>query len=61
MPFAIMGVSTSLADIAVTIPLNLGEISVTILVAPKAIVKLNRIHAFEYVSWFHGCKGGKNL
>ena len=46
MPFALMGVSTSLTDIAVAIPLNLGEILVAILVAPKAIAKLNRIHAF---------------
>ena len=61
MTFTIMGVTTSLTHEAVAIPLDLGDILVTILVAPEAIIKLNRIHAFEYVSWFHGCKGSKNL
>ena len=56
-----MSVSASLTNIAVTVPLDLGEILVTILIAPKAIVKLDRIHAFEYISWFHECKGSKNL
>ena len=55
-----MSVSASLTNIAVTVPLDLGEILVTILIAPKAIVKLDRIHAFEYISLgFMGAKVAK--